>query len=311
MAITVDRFLRGVKRRVTVAANNQLLGDSDLLELGDDVLKSRMVPLLKSLNGNFFLATTTEPLVSGTDAYDIPYRAVGRKFHDVKLSVDGTTEGVMNLLQIDDAYVQAEAVDGVPIGYYYRGDQIVLRPSPNYADGYLELWYYLQPSCLVTPTAAARVTGINDPVVTVASLPSTMTAGVDVDFVQGRSGNRLLAMDEAITNVAGTQLTFAADTVPSTLRIGDYIALAGETPVLQIPDEAYPLFETLVGQRILYAISDFEGSKTLENDVKEETTELKKLLEPRTDQEPIKTVNPRGLLRGRRLAGRYGRGLYI
>jgi hypothetical protein len=127
-----------------------------------------------------------------------------------------------------------------------------------------------------------------------------------VDFVKGTSGNSTLAMDKTISSVASTVITFAANAVPSTLAAGDYITMAGTSPVLQLPNECYPLVETRVAQRILFAGGDFDGAKMLDDAVKEEEKNLKMLLEPRIQGEPTIILNRSGLLRGRRAGMRRG-----
>lgn len=312
MAITTDRLLRGVKRRVTIVANNQLLQDSDLLELADDVMRDRMVPLIKSLDGNYMLAEPTqENLTADEDHYDIPYRAVGRKLRNVKLSPTGTGQDISDLTLLDDDKVQTYAVSGVPFGFYYVGDQLVVRPKPSETTGYLELWWYLQPSLLVQTTAVAQLTAAPAAgVCQVSSIPSTMTTGTVCDLIQARSGNRVYALDVAITATGANTISFDPADIDAAFTTGDWIALSQQTPVLQIPDEAYPLLETAICERVLYAIGDFDGAaKLMDKDIPMQERELKRLLEPRTDEAPIKLVNRNGLLRRRQAWPR--RGLYF
>ena len=312
MATTSDRLLRGVKRRVTMPASNQLLKDADLLELADDCMRDRLTPLMKALDGNYMLTTpTTTPLVAGQDTYDIPYRAVGRKMRNLKISPDGTAESIYDLTLLDDDKIQLYAVSGVPAGFYYVGDRLVVRPKPTDTVGYLELWWYLQASQIVATSAAAMVVAAPVAgVVLVNQVPSTMAANVAVDFIQGKSGNRVLGMDAEIAAVAPGSITFASADVPAELAVGDWIALSQQTPVLQICDEAVPLLETAICERALYANGDYDGAKKLrDEDLPEEEKNLRALLDPRTDQAPIKFVNTNGLLRRRTAWPR--RGLYF
>lgn len=303
MAITTDRLLRGIKRKPSIVANNQLQEDSDFLEWADDSMRALIVPLLKSVGGNYLLTTPTQTsLVADQDTYDIPYRAVGRKLRNLKLSADGTGEDTVDLTLVDDDKIQNLSVEGTPQGFYYIGDQIVVRPRPTVATGYLELWWYLQPSRLVAVTDAARVSGIAGDTVTVTSVPSTMSAGCDCDFIQGRSGCRLLGMDKTITNVAGTQISFGTGVVPTGLVVGDYVALAQETPLLQMPDELHPLFEADIVARALQAVGDLDNESKVRSEMMGPAgleARVKSLLEQRTDQASIKIVNRAGLLRGR------------
>ena len=53
MSVDTSRFLRGLKRRITVPAAQQLIGDTGFLELGDDVMLDKMVPLVMSTRQDF------------------------------------------------------------------------------------------------------------------------------------------------------------------------------------------------------------------------------------------------------------------
>jgi hypothetical protein len=173
----------------------------------------------------------------------------------------------------------------------------------------------LRPGTLVLTSAAAQVTAISvgatSTVVTVGVIPATFVASATVDFIQGNQGNATLGMDVDITNVAGTQITFDAADVPSKLVVGDWIALAGQSPVLQLPDDCYPLFETRVCERVCYAIGDFDGEARLKAKGDEQETQLKLVLEPRIIGEQTKIINRNGLLRGNRGPFWRGRGLYL
>lgn len=299
MTITGDRFLEGLKRRVTVPANQVLIGDSGFFQLSQDVTRDKMVSLLLSINQNYFVYEDTDPLVAEQAAYDIPYRSIGRTLRDLKLRNVSDTSSIrdMALIALEDAHMFPSSGD--PTGFYFRGDKIVLVSTPTSTGWELLRYYDLQPSQLVKTTDAALITGISSNVVTCSSVPTTMLSAVDVDFVKGRQGCSTVGMDVAISSVAGNQITFAsAGVLPDNLSVGDYIALAQQTPVLQLPDEAHPLLETLTAARICHAIGDFDGASVLKEEAKEQQRDLLKLLSPRIEGEPTKIVNRRGLLRG-------------
>ncbi len=314
MSIDTTRLLRGVKRRITVPAVQQLINDAGFLEFGDDVILEKMVPLVLSTRQDFFVVTTDVDSVDGVSEVSIPQRAIGRGLRDIKYSYDGTDTGIRNLVlyTIEDEHKFQRSGD--PSGFYFKGDKIVLVPTPQSADQYTQLWYDLRPGRLVSTSAAAQVTGISVGVintdVTVATAPTTMMAGTAVDFIQGVQGNSTLGMDVSITNVATTTFTFAVDDVPESLVVGDWISLAGESPVVQLPDDCYPLFETLVCGRVLDAIGDYDGATKLQVAAVEQEKNLKIVLEPRIIGEQTKIINRSGLLRGLRGPFWRGRGFF-
>ncbi len=303
MAITTARLLRGIKRRITVPANQALIDDSGMLELADDVMRDFMVPLIVGTRQNYFVVTDDVAVVESQAAYDIPYRYLARGLRDIKYSFDGTDTGVGNLTQIALEDEHMFATEGQPSGFYFFGDQFKLVPAPLDDTQYIKLFGEIPPSKLCLTTAAGEITaisvGVSTTVVTVSVLPTTMISGVEIDFVQGKQGNRLLAMDKAITNASGTQLTFDADDVPDTLVVGDWVSIAQTSPVLMMPDECQPVFESKICDRILYAIGDYDGSAALKAAAIPQEAALRQLLEPRIQGESTKIVNRHGLLRGR------------
>jgi hypothetical protein len=304
MAKTSDRLIAGVKRRVIIPASQPLMSDSDFLSLADDVIASKMVPMISATRQDFFVTSTLVDCVSGTSTYSIPYRAVGRALRDLKLIDSSGSKRSLVLLQLEDEHMFSGS--GTPHGFYFKGDKIVIVPTPNSSDYDLEEWYEFMPSSLVTVASSSVVSSATTTVVTVDQVPTGIIAGVTVDFIQGISGNSLLAFDKTVQAVTSTTITFNSGDIPLALGAGDYIALAQQSPVIMLPDEAYPLLETHTSIRVLNAIGDFEGADRLREDAKEEEKNLLKILEPRITGENAKIINRNSLLRGSRNAYRRG-----
>lgn len=305
MATTTSRLLDGIKRRISNPANQVLLLDDDYLALANDVMRAYIVPLLLSVRQDYFVILEETTLVANQEKYDIPYRAIGRGLRDLRMRDAGGSVRDLNLVTLEDAYIFPLGV--TPHSFYFQGDKVVLVPMPTASGLTLQMWYNLAPSKLVQETEAGLVTTIAGDTVTVASVPSSFTSGVVIDFVQAKSGNSVLDMDIAIAGVSGTQISFASGDVPTSLVVGDYIALANTTPVVPMPNEVYPYLETQTCIRALQALGDLESMKALQEQASEEVKLLKMLLEPRIIGENTKIVNRRSLLRGVR--SRYRRGL--
>ena len=306
MTVTADRILAGVKRRGIVPTNQVTLDDDDLLALIDDVIKVHAVPLLESVNGEFFVTTELDAITASQDNYEIPYRAVGRTLRDLLIR-NTTTLDERNVPYIEPEDVHTYKESALKFGHYIQGDEIVLVPSVPSTFSEPESLvkkFKLRPSLLVKLTNAAKVVSVSSPNVTVDSA-GDITTGAVIDFIRGKSGARVYSMDKTCTNVAGTTFTFAAADIPSALEAGDYIALAGYSPVIQmIPDEVSPWIETLAAQRALKSIGDTEGAADLKEDVITERENLLKILEPRNEGEPKVTMNRDSLARGNKFQQR-------
>lgn len=313
MTVTADKFLTQLKARVTLPANNELLSNDNLLAFADDVIRDKMIPLFMSVNQNYFVTSETEQLVAEQDNYSIPYRSIGRTLRDLKLTQSGTYRCYdMSLISLEDEHM-FNAGCGMPGYFYFQGDQIILRPTPVSGDYSLKKFYDLQPGALVTVAQAAVVVSVvGNAVSTSGSMPSVIMPGVLVDFVQGRQGCQTLGLDAEVTAVTPNLVTFtSADDIPGGLRAGDYITLAATSPVIQFPDEAYPLIVTLTAVRVMHAIGDFEAEERLAQDATRQEMALLKVIAPRVEGESTKIVNRNGLLRGLGFRGRlFGRGYY-
>ena len=303
MTITADQIINGVNRRISNPQPQALLENSDVLQFCDNIIQSELIPLIESTNQDFFVERIEIPIVAGQSSYPVPYRSIARGLREIKLvDQSGNTYRDLPLISIENSYMYY-SWDSV-VGFHFEGDDIRLVPdvpsSLTSSPPTMVLWYRLPPNKLVELTDVARVVSIASNVVTVNAVPSTMTSGVTVDFCQGRSGSAIYACDVAIDSVGTNTITFAsASDIPSELIAGDYISLSGESYVLNwIPNEAYPLVETLTARRCLQAVSDYEGIKVLDVDAERERTNLKMILEPRIDGESTIIVNYWNLARG-------------
>ena len=301
--ITADDVINGVNRRISNPQPQGLLSNSDILSFCDNIIQAQLIPLLESVDQDYFVDRIEIPLVAGQSNYSVPYRSVARGLREIRYKESPTTVNLRNmpLISIENAYMYTSWQS--TIGFHFENDTIRLVPDvPTSLAGNPSLlcWYRLPPNKLVQSTAVAKVTSVVGNIVNVQSIPSTLQATTQVDFCQGKSGSAIYAYDVAIAGVVGsTQITFgAAADIPTQLTAGDYISLSGESYVVNwLPNEAFPLLETLTCQRMLQSISDYEGVKMLNEDAQLETQNLLKILEPRIDGESEIIVNYNSLAR--------------
>lgn len=314
MTITADSLLAGLKRRIIVPSNQAMLTTQDFLAFADDMISSRIVPLMVSVNQNFFVNKTTTPLVQGQNEYSIPYRAIARGLRELKIADPNNNIRNLALVALEDAQLYQSST--LMMGFYFEGDKFHMVPNvinnsePNLT---LQLWWEIPPNKLIQASEASLVISVSDDDVTVNSVPSTITAGVLIDFIQGQSGNAIYSIDQTVTNVSDTTISFGSNVVPSSLQAGDWIANAGYSPVVNyVPNECYSLLESYLAVRVLKSLGDFEGAKVIsEEDIPVEEKNCKMILEPRIDGEPTIIINRYSLVRGNRWAQRswlYGNG---
>lgn len=308
MTVTTDQFIANVKRRITIPASQALMSDEDILAHGDHQMRVRVLPMIKSIRQEFFVVKKDQLVTINKAEYKIPHRAVGRTLRDVKM-VDSTGNITVDLVQYaeeDIAYI-SNSGGFVRRGFYFRGDSIVIVPTPNISTLTLELWYELRPSKMVPTDYAAVVSVIAGNVVTCTNVSSQFPASgaVTVDIIDNYQGNSTTAYDLAATR-AGNNFTFTLADLPDSLAVGNYLAIADTSPVVQLPEEVTVFLETLTAIRVCHAIGDFEGKQILEAEATVEETAMKMMLQPRITGETQKIINRDGLLRRSRFNFRRG-----
>lgn len=294
-----SKLIANIKRRITMPANQRLLEDTDILDICDTVIMEKMVPEIMSLRQNYFVVSSEMALTDGVDTYPIPYRAIGRTLRDLKLKYSDASKVDLSLIDLEDEHYLS-GINGTPQSFYFKGDKIVLTPTPS-AGFTLEMWWEMPPSALVSTDKAAKVLSVSGDDVTVDAIPADITTSVQVDIIEGKAGFCTYAYDLDISNIVGTTISFNAGALDNVSVVaGDYISLIETSPLVQLPRECAPFLETLAARRVLQAIGDFEGLKMLGEDSDDDLKQMRRLLEPRIRGEATKIINRNGLLRGNR-----------
>lgn len=300
MDYTTTALLASIRRR-TMAPTATAAGtaDADLLALANEELQSYIAPLLLSVREEYLLANSSTTMTAGTAGYRLPSRAVGAKLREV-VRLDSSSR-IFHLALISlDELDEWPTDNGTPLAFYFRGAELVLVPPPSAAET-LRMTYYRRPAEMVATTAVGAITAINTTtkVVTCATVPTTFDTGDTFDFVKSSAPFEVLAGDLAATAVttgaSGTVTLTAA--LPSGLAVGDYVCLADQSPVPQVPAELHPLLAHRVVVKICEALGDQQGLTLAQAQLAQAEQRIVEMLAPRIDGEPkIVGSNQFGLL---------------
>lgn len=278
---TTAYTLDAIKRRGLLPGTGRIT-DDDLIGFVNDAMADYGVPLLMAAREGFLHATEDTALVDGQTSYPIPARAASERLVRVLLV---NSEG--QELPLDR--VETARRESTSSGYELVDDSLTLwNPPSGYAS--LRFIYFCEPSRLVALTECAQVTAITSTTVTVDSAPATFTTSEPLDFIAGSPGFRCVARDVTPTAVVSSVLTFAAGDIPSTLAVGDYVALAGETPILQAPKTLRPLIEQRALCIALEALGD-NRLKTALDALDRMEKRLVATLSPRVPGSPRVVIN--------------------
>jgi hypothetical protein len=277
-----------------------------LLSFATEELNLKLVPCVISVREGFYITEASVPLVSNQSNYKIPYRAIGGKIRFLYYSQNDNRDVSLAQLAMEDLIeYQAATSSFQNTGFYIQNDEIVLVPSISGAtSGNLKFKYYLKPNSLVELERGAEITAIDTVTgqITVASVPSNITAASEIDFI-GSTGNfKTKGFDIVASNVNSVTkvITVTASDIPSDLQVGDYICTSGESVIPQVPAELQVMLAQAVACRVLEALGDTQGLTNANAKLVDMEAKLLNIISNRVEAPGKKIVNRNSLLRNRR-----------
>lgn len=284
-----------------------LFNDDDLLTIMTFEMKSKIIPMIDNQAEEYFISSMDIPYSTSETVFTIPPRALAGKLRSVTFVDSNNNEVRIPRLRLEDIMSNVNAT-GLAInpalwGFYLRNNKVVLYlgstngGSSSFA--YLRLRYVRQPNTLVLSTACGEITAISGNDVTVDAIPSTFTIGGTYDLIQNTPQIFDSLLDNAtITGInTGTKtITFTAGTVPSTLAVGDWVCLAGQSPIPQIPySPGFELLLQLSAAKCLEIHGDPQGFNVAMSQAKDMTDYFISVITPRVDGNVIRLTTPNSL----------------
>lgn len=247
MPYLTSDLIASVRRRSFAPTGQSTFTTADILAMADEEIQARLIPHLVSFREEYLVTFTDQTIVSGTNAYAIPSRAIGMALREVKI-VD-SSGGYSDIPQLATEALASDG-SGNPSAFYLRENSIVLWPRPNVSGLTLRTWYLRRHNLLIETSSAALVSGVSGNTVTVGSVPAGWSTSDTFDVIKGSGGYEILSMDQAVTAVTSSTLDFTV-APGSNVGAGAYIAKAGYTPVISLPPEYQPILAQAVTVRML------------------------------------------------------------
>lgn len=284
-----DALLDDVKERGSLPANDLRFTEARLLAAATRELRDAVAPLLVETRAEHLVYAYTTPAVSGQAAYRMPERAVLGALRDVVwIDSSGTAAPPLREISSDSA----EALNpgsGTPVAYYTRNYSVVLVPVPN-VTGTVSMPHYARPNRLVAPDAVVTISAVNTAgsnyVLTAATTPPAgLQDSVPCDLVRAKPGFESLLTDTtpAYDNPSPGTYTYeiATSLFAVAPEVGDYICLAGEAPVPQVPVELHGLLAARTAKRLVGAVGDAQAKQLLMEEVADLEARARSILSPR------------------------------
>lgn len=281
-----------MKRRGFIPSGSGL-DTSDILQILTEQLRNYIPAFLKGLREEFIIKQLSVTVTSGT--VPIPVRACGVALRTIGWTcADGT---VRPLTRIEPERRQDwPASGGEPQGYMFQGNNVILFPPAS--AGTLVVSYQQRPGELVATTDVGAITAIDagTRTLTFDSLPSTFTDAKVYDIVSSAPNFDLLGLDVSVDAATATTLQLT-EAIPAGVFEGNYVCLATETCVPQLPLECFDL----LAQAAAVEIAQSTGSsrlQALKDGLKDLREQVAMILSPRSDGSARVIVNRSGI--GRR-----------
>lgn len=236
MDFTTTGLFASIRRRASIPTTSTTgTANADLLVYANEELRLGLLAEILKLREGYF-KRDSDTSISGT-SYRIPTRAIGGKLAGVYL-LDSSGAVVGDPLpEIQDEWQGGWSSGSGLAGYRIRGMNLILVPDASTTAASLRMTYYEQPNELVS-SGYATISSLTSTVITTSASHGFTTSSI-LDFVKANEGFESKAIDQTPSATTSTTLTFSS--LPTGLAAGDYVCVARQSPVPQIPSEFHPI----------------------------------------------------------------------
>lgn len=254
--------------------------------------------LIQRAREDYLTESADFAILPNVSRYALPPRATAAAIRRISKMTSGQETPVYPVRQ-----ERLAAMGGTAFGtgdYYFDGNFLVLLCTPSQSDVW-RVFYARRLNKVVDPSTACVVTALNTGANTVTlalasdgvttTLPDTFTTSAAYDFTQGTPHFDVLDSNRAVSLVAANVLTFTA-ALPTGLAVGDMLALAGQTPICNVPAELQDVLVLKAAHSYVAARGDANKVQLLADRWKQAESDALTLIAPRTKDSPDLLINP-------------------
>lgn len=312
--LTGDKLISSIRSRAMIPEDSSAYTDDNILDIANEELDVQLLENLLTLHEEHLTVHIDVPR-NAEGVYDIPYRAIGNKLRDVQLLTDGgqiyemTQVGIGSLSDYTfDGQTQGEGFDK----FYIESNQInMIQPNRGYDK--LRIYFYIRPSFITKVDKSGVIQSIqldnvaNTVTYTFNTIPNAFNPSQSYDIVGARTPNKIKVWDIQPVQVDNLRasITFNQSDLSdiNPIQVGDYVCIAEQSPVPNIPTEMHPLLAQYTAIHILEALNDSEGLANATRRVEKMEKSVMGLVDDRVELAPRK-IKPRN---GTLAETRYGR----
>lgn len=299
---TTNTLLPGIRLLPLMPTVQGLFSDSDLLTFLNFEMNSKIYPLMDNQASEYFVYRDDIPYDSNVIVYDLPSRTLAGKMRSVSFVDVNDNEVRIPQLRIEDIMSNVNstglAINPALWGFYLENNKLrtylssVNGGNNNYI--YIRIRYIRQPNQLVLNSAAAQVVLISGNAVTFSAVPNTYTTAQTYDAISNVPNFNALQDDMVCTNISSLTMTFTS--VPSALKVGDWVCLSGQSPIAQIPyNPGYDLLMQLGAAKALEVGGDVQGYNIAMSQASTMKDYFISVISPRVDGNVIRLTTPNSI----------------
>jgi hypothetical protein len=303
--LTGDKLIDSVRKRTMTPDDTTIYTDQDILDIVNEELDVEVLENLLALHEEH-LTTHIDVPRNADGVYEIPYRAIGNKLRDVSLKSGSEVVYELTQVSLGELPDYSYSVDSNAYldKFYVESNKIkLLQPNRNYDS--IRFYFYIRPSVLTKVEQAGIISSIvkdenaDEITISMSSLGRNFSANCCYDIVGKRTPNKIKAWDldpiqyvtTGTTGYVKFTLSELGDDVDDII-VGDYVTIAEQSPVPNIPTEMHPVLAQAGAIQLLEALGDTEGLTNAQRRLDKMTKAVQSLVDDRVELAP-KKIKPR------------------
>lgn len=295
MLQTSDDLIADIKMRGAVPTSQDRFTNARFLSLANAEMETKIFPLIIKARQSYY-EYDIDTSINATGLYPISTRAYLGIVSNLGL-IDDTRRLDLPWLSEEMEPDTNQPYDSAA-GIVLKRNTIQLKPADGAGYDSLRMTILLRPGLFVLEEAAAQITGISGATLTFAAntKPTSWTTSNTFDLIQGNPHYDHLGIDLTASSITSTTIVLSS-TPNSRLAVGDWVSLAGQSAIVQLPEAFSYLLSQRVANTCMRSMGDKEGHQRGMELAKEMEKDLTEAIQPRIQKEAQRIVNRTGILR--------------
>jgi hypothetical protein len=295
--LIATKLIESVRNRAMIPDDITVYDDASILAILNEEIDVGLLDTLLTLNEEH-LVTYTDKLPEDKRLV-IPSRSVASKLRDLHRLTNGNVREMSRVSLEEISDYSSGYSDSNSDLFYVEGDEIVLLGDTTNT---MRMYFHLRPNVIVLESTCAQITNIDRTtgIIQFSSIPSAFTSLANLDFIQDKSPNKILAFDIAVTSVTLSTKSLIVDplSIPKRLAVGDWVCPVETSPYANVPTEMHPVLAQRAAIYILEALGDNENLAAARGKLNQMETSIQKILDDRVEGAPRKIKSRHGFLAG-------------